>query len=57
MDIDEIEDILKKPNRIRQQEEGESEMVVGPPPPNGMHVEDRKTRDRRRNLAIKKAVK
>jgi hypothetical protein len=57
MDIDEIEDVLKKPNRIKQQEEGDSEMVISPPPPTGIHIEDRKTRDRRRNLAIKKAIK
>lgn len=57
MEPDNLEDIISKPNRRRIKDEGKGEMNVGPKPPTGVHIEDRKIRDKRRNLVIKKLVK
>lgn len=51
------EEIVSKRNRRLKQTAGKREMVVGPLPPTGVHKLNRKERDRRRNLEIKKALK
>lgn len=56
MNIDDFEDISKK-NRRRVQEADKNRMVVGPLPPLGIHEEQRKIRDKRKNLNIKKFIK
>lgn len=56
-DNDSIEDIVSKPNRNKQEEAEDQQMIVGPRPPSGIHALDRKTRDKRRNLTIKKLIK
>ena len=47
---------LAKPNRPRRMEPKKHQIVVGPLPPTGLHEADRKRREKRRNLAIKKAA-
>lgn len=51
------EEDLKKSNRRKKQQTKKHSIVVGAPPPLGIHTEDRKQRDRRRNLTVKKVLK
>lgn len=51
-----LNDIRKRNRQIREEAE-ENRMVVGPRPDVIIRKESRKQRDRRRNLAIKDAIK
>jgi hypothetical protein len=51
------DEILSKPNRRRRLKPKKHLVVVGPRPPTGVHRADRKRRNKKRNLAIKKALK
>lgn len=54
---DQYEDMFAKKNRRQKLEAEENRMVVGPRPDLVIRKESRKQRDRRRNLAIKDAIK
>lgn len=54
---DNVDDFVSKQNREQTEEAEDQKMVVGPRPPSGVHIEDRKTRDKRKNLTIKDLVK
>ena len=57
MDTSDFDKLTSKPNRRKQLEPKKHSTIVGPPPPTGIHAEDRRKRDRRINQAIKKAIK
>lgn len=54
---DNLDEFISKPNRAKTEEAEDQKMIVGPKPPTGIHILDRKTRDRRRNLKIKELIK
>jgi len=57
MDNSDYTDFIAKPNRRKKLAPKKHSTIVGPPPPTGIHEEDRRDRDRRINQAIKKAIK
>lgn len=48
---------IAKPNRTRQSERKTHSIIVGAKPPTGVHSVSRKELERRRALALRKAVK
>lgn len=52
-----FDDLISKKNRRKTLEKKKHEVIVGPPPPTGVHKEDRRIRDKRRNLAVKEVLK
>lgn len=51
------ESIISKLNRRKRQSVKKHTTIVGSPPPTGIHEEDRRIRDKRRNLAVKEILK